>query len=306
MDSSTARSTPPLARLVADPRHFQIAVLGSLLVWGVAGLDFEVVPAIAAAILGAALGTQWAGSRLAGLRFDPKSALISALSLCLLMRTGSVVLAGAAGALAVGSKFLIRRRGKHVFNPSNFAIVALLVVSDGAWVSPGQWGSAALGAFALACAGSVVVRRAARSDVTWAFLGSWLAVVFGRAAWLGDPWAIPLHQLASGSLVIFAFFMISDPKTTPDSRAGRVLFAALVAAGGAWVSWGLWAPNGLLWALAAAAPLVPLIDRLLPGERYRWGAGRTGQTAPRPAGRPLAPPVPLQPRTVLIAERRPS
>lgn len=268
-------------RLPRDPRWFQIAVLATLLVHGVAVLEFEVRPGTAAVILATALAAQALADRFGGRRFEPKSALISSLSLCLLLRTASPLWAAAAAAIAIGSKPLIRVGGKHVFNPSNLGLVAVVLASERAWVSPGQWGSAALGAFAFVGLGSLVVRHAARSDVTWAFLGFWLAVLFGRAAWLGDPVAIPLHQLASGSLLLFAFFMISDPKTTPDSRAGRVLFAALVAAGGAWVTFGLQRAEGPIFALAACAPLVPLIDRLLPGAEYRWA-----RPAPAPAPRP--------------------
>lgn len=266
--------------LLRDPRHYQIAVLSSLLLWGVFGLDLEVRAGIAAVVLATALGAQWLGTRLASLpRFDARSALISALSLTLLLRTASPWLAALAAVLTIGSKFVIRLPaadgspgGKHVFNPTNFGIVALLLLTDRAWVSPGQWGSAAVAAFAVACLGLLVVRRAERSDVTWAFLAAYGAVVLGRALWLGDPLAIPLHQLANGAFLVFAFFMISDPKTTPDSRAGRVLFACLVALGAGFVQFVLFRPNGLLWSLAAFAPVVPVLDRLLPGRRYRWPA----------------------------------
>lgn len=279
-----------------DPRHYQIAVLSSLLVWGAFGLDLEVRPGIAVVVLATALSVQWLGTRWARLpRFDARSALISALSLTLLLRTHSPALAALAAALAIGGKFVIRvpaadgsPGGKHVFNPANFGIVAVLLLSDRAWVSPGQWGSAALGAFAVACLGFLVVRRAERSDVTWAFLAAYGAVVLGRALWLGDPLAIPLHQLANGAFLVFAFFMISDPKTTPDSRAGRVLFACLVAAGAGFVHFVLFRPNGLLWSLAALAPLVPVIDRLLPGRRYAW-PGRAATPVPAAAGRTPAP-----------------
>lgn len=291
--------------LPRDPRWFQIAVLTALLVYGVAALDFEVRPGIAAVILATALAVQAAADRLGGRRFEPKSALISALSLCLLLRTPSPVLAAAAAAISIGSKPLIRIGGKHVFNPSNLGLVAVVLASERAWVSPGQWGSAALGAFAFVCLGSLVVRRAARSDVTWAFLAFWVAALFGRAAWLGDPPAIPLHQLASGSLLLFAFFMISDPKTTPDSRAGRILFAALVAAGGAWIVFGLHRSAGPIFALVACAPLVPLIDRLLPGPKYRWtGAGSPAAPVPSPAAqapaRPPSPTAPPRPAPALV------
>jgi len=121
---------------------------------------------------------------------------------------------------------------KHVFNPTNVAVVVMLLVSDRVWVSPGQWGSVAWFAFLMACAGSLVVTRAARADVTLAFLAVWVLLVAGRSWWLGEPTSIPLHRFQSGALLLFAFFMISDPKTTPDSRAGRLIFAALVAWGG--------------------------------------------------------------------------
>jgi len=115
-----------------------------------------------------------------------------------------------------------------------------------------------------------VVNRASRSDVTYAFLGSYGGIVLGYALWLGQPIAIPLHRLENGALLLFTFFMISDPRTTPSSRAGRILFAALVAAGAAFVQFRLFRTNGLLWSLALTSPLVPLIDRLLPGERHEW------------------------------------
>jgi hypothetical protein len=254
-----------------DPRFYQIAVLGSLLVYGLVALEFEVSVGRAALILGAALVTQYWCTRLWRLpAFDPRSALISGLSLCLMLRTNHAELALLAAVVTIASKFLIRFRGKHVFNPTNFGIVALIAVSGEVWVSPGQWGSTAVLAFLMACLGGLVVNRAARSDVTVAFLLAWAALVVGRSMWLGDPLSIPLHRLESGSLILFSFFMISDPRTTPDARAGRILFAALVALGAYYVQFKLFRTNGLLWSLAVCSLLVPLIDRLLPGCRYEW------------------------------------
>ncbi len=254
-----------------DPRLYQIAVLASLLAYGVFCLDLEVRPGSAAAILVTALLSQWLCTRLWRLpRFDPRSALTSSLSLCLLLRADSLGPAVAAAAITISSKFLIRARGKHVFNPTNFGLVVMMLLTERVWVSAGQWGSAAFFGFLLACLGGLVVHRAARSDVTYAFLIAYTAVLFGRAAWLGDPLAIPIHQLRSGAFLIFAFLMISDPKTTPDTRPGRILYATLVAAVAGIIQFGLYQPNALLWALVSCAPLVPAIDHLLPGERYRW------------------------------------
>lgn len=122
----------------------------------------------------------------------------------------------------------------------------------------------------------MVVHRALRSDVSYAFVLSYAAILFGRAYWLGDPLAIPLKQLQSGALLLFTFFMISDPKTTPDSRTGRILFAILAAAGTAYVQFLLYRTNGLLWSLALCSLLTPFIDYLLPGTKYQWSSPNTG------------------------------
>ncbi len=260
-----------------DPRWYQIGVLGTLVAYGMTWLGFDIEPRRAVLILATALLTQLVGTALqraprVDLRFDPKSALISGLSLCLLLRTNEPWLAVLGAVVAVGSKFVIRVRGKHVFNPTNFALVALILATGQVWASPGQWGSGMVFAFLLASAGGLVVNRAARADVTWTFLGCYVGLLAARSLWLGDPLAIPLHRVENGALVLFSFFMISDPRTTPDSRAGRILFAALVAVGAYYVQFKLFRPNGLLWSLAVCSLLVPLIDRILPGSRYEWGA----------------------------------
>ena len=265
-----------------DPRLYQITVLAVLVGYGTIWLDFGVGLTRIALLLASCLAVQWTCTRLWHLpRYDPRSALISGLSLCLLLRTGDPGLAVAAATLTVSSKFLFRIDDRHIFNPTNFGLLAMMLASDGVWVSPGQWGNVAFFGFLLACVGVVVVNRAARSDVTLAFLGFYVAIVIGRALWLGDPLTIALHALQSGGLVLFAFFMISDPKTTPDSRLGRIVFALLVAGGAAYVQFVLFRPNGLLWSLVACAITVPVINRLLPGQRYIW--------ANRPVRQPLNP-----------------
>lgn len=253
-----------------DPRWYQIITLTTLLGYGLFALDFEVRPGNAAAILLTAQLAQWIGDRSVGKPYDFRSALISSLSLCLLLRTNHVPVAMLAAAIAVGSKFLIRVRGKHVFNPANFGIVAAVLLTGSAWISPGQWGNTALAALFFACAGTTVVARAERSDVTFAFLVFYGAMVIGRSQWLGEPMAIPMHRLQSGALLLFAFFMISDPKTTPDSRLGRILYALLVASGAYIVHFVYFRSNGLIWSLVALSPTVPLIDAVLKSARYQW------------------------------------
>jgi Na+-transporting NADH:ubiquinone oxidoreductase subunit NqrB len=269
---------------MADPRLYQIGTLAALLTYGMVWLDFDISVSRVALLLATVLGTQWVGSRLIGgaARFESSapSALISGLSLCLLLRTNRSDLAALAAIVTIAGKFLIRVGGKHVFNPTNGGIVAMLLLTDQVWVSPGQWGSAAYFAFLLACAGSLVVNRAARSDVTCAFIVFYCALLLGRSSYVGEPLTIPFHRLESGALLLFTFFMISDPKTTPDSRIGRVVFAALVAFGSWYVQFRLFRTNGLLWSLAASSTVVPLIDRIVPGSRYAWASPRSASAAP--------------------------
>jgi enediyne biosynthesis protein E5 len=272
---------------MSDPRLYQIGTLASLLVYGMGWLDFDITPERVVLLLGTVLATQWTCDRLTGGRVpfasSARSALISGLSLCLLLRTNRADLAMLAAMVTIAGKFLIRVNGKHVFNPTNGGIVAMLLLTNQVWVSPGQWGAAAFLAVLVACAGALVVNRAARSDVTYAFIACYCALLFGRAFYLGEPMTIPLHRLESGALLLFTFFMISDPKTTPNSRIGRVIFGALVAYGAWYVQFWLFRTNGLLWSLAACSMLVPLIDRIVPGSRYAWPRRPQAESTPVPA-----------------------
>jgi Na+-transporting NADH:ubiquinone oxidoreductase subunit NqrB len=229
--------------------------------------------------------------------------------MCTLLRTNSIALAVLAIVLAIGSKFVLRWNGKHLYNPTNLALVVFLIGGWG-WISPGQYGHLAFAALLMVCLGVTVVTRAARSDVTFAFLGVYAAILFGRSLWLGEPLTIPLHRLQSGLLLQFAFNMISDPKTTPDSRAGRILFGALVAIGAGVVQFVMFRTNGPVWSLAVVTLLVPLIDRLLPGPRYAWTPARhvTGTPSRRIASsgtevhHPNGVPGP-EPRSELVSRR---
>lgn len=139
-----------------------------------------------------------------------------------------------------------------------------------AWVSPGQWGQAPIfAAFAIGFA-ALVLSSAKRLDIALGFLAGFAAMLVGRALYLGDPMTIPMHQMQSGALLVFAFFMITDPRSTPDSRTGRFVFAFAVAALAAWLSWRFHIRGSMLYALAGLALLTPILDRLLPAKRFEW------------------------------------
>ncbi len=255
---------------VQDPRWFQVGALSTLLAASILRYDLAATPAQAVVTLAAALAAQAGFCAMFGVRFDPLSPLITGLSLSLLLRTHDAALWAAAPVLAIGSKFLLRVGGKHVFNPAAFAIVALLGMGANVWVSPGQWGTQAWLAGAMLCGGCLVLTRAGRLDTAAAFIGSYAALLLARAWQLGDPLTIPLHQLQSGSLLLFTCFMVTDPRSTPDRRAGRVLFAAAAAGLAHQLQFGLQLRTGLFWALACASALTPLLDALMPAARFRW------------------------------------
>jgi len=265
------RACTQLLPKLRDPRWYQIIVLSLLLSFGIGILDFGIRWQNAIAILITAQVVQFIGMRaFTESRFDPLSALITSFSLTLLLRTDAIALAILAACIAIGSKFLVRVRGKHVFNPANVALVSLMLLSDQAWVSSGQWGTAAIGAFAIACLGFVVLTRAKRAETTIAFFATYAGLLLARAIWLGDPVSIPLHQLQNGAMLIFAFFMISDPKTSPNTARGRVAFGALVATVAYTIQFVFYEPNGPILALIMSAPLVPLIDAFSRGQIYKW------------------------------------
>ena len=68
--------------------------------------------------------------------------------------------------------------------------------------------------------GMLVTNRARRGDISWTFLAFYLGALATRVEYLGQRWAVWTHQLESGALLLFAFFMISDPMTGPNDRRG--------------------------------------------------------------------------------------
>ena len=262
-----------LATLIStDARHFQIAALTTLLAFNIAFLDFAARPLNSALAIASALATQALCSRIWRLpAIDLRSPLITGLSLSLLLRADTALIHAAAAAIAIASKFMLRIDGKHIWNPAGFAIVALLLIApDHVWISPGQWGTSAWFATLVSFLAVMVLSSAGRVDVALFFLVVHGALLVARALWLGDPMTIPLHQMQSGSLLIFAFFMITDPKTTPDVRIGRLLLAVAVALVAHRLAFAWQMRPALYVALIALSPLTLLIDRIFPARRFAW------------------------------------
>ena len=255
----------------ADPRLCQIFSLGLLLAAGAYFRDFSLRPEQVALTFAAGLLTQAACWTLTPSKPRTlRSAIITCLSLSLLLRADSLLAHPIAAAAAIGSKSLFRFRDKHLFNPATFGIVFALIFLPGTWVSPGQWGQEVAIAGWLMMLGVLVTQRARRGDISWTFLAFYLGALALRVEYLGQRCAVWTHQLQSGALLLFAFFMISDPMTGPNDRRGRIAHAALVAAlAYAWQV-RLYHTNGLIWALFIAAPCVPLWDAIWPARKFEW------------------------------------
>ena len=261
-----------LSALNADPRHFQILTLSSLLLFLTLWSDFSPELHVMAMIVVAALGTQYLCFKFFKIpSTDYRSPLITSLSLALLFKTNLIWLYPLIAVVAIGSKFFIRINNKHIFNPANGAIVlGLLLLPDHVWVSPGQWGNTVWLGFALICFAALVLSKAGRVDMALFFLGSWMFLLLARALWLGDPLSIPLHNMQSGALLIFAFFMISDPMTTPNHRWGRFIFAFAVALVAYMFQYVFQIREAIFYALFIICMTTPMIDLFLKDGFYQW------------------------------------
>ncbi len=199
------------------------------------------------------------------------SVMISAASLCLLLKTNHWYTALLSAFLTVTSKYVLRIHGKHLFNPSAFGIVATVLITGDAWLSPGQWGSDAVIFFSVITLGTIVVTRVQKLDVSMAFLITYMGLLFWRQVLvLGWPADYFFHSLCTGSLLLFSFFMISDPKTSPALPAVRIVWAMLIAVVAFYLSAFRWQNNTPIGVLVLAGLLVPVLDTLFRSDKFQW------------------------------------
>ncbi len=269
-----------------DARLFQIVFLAALLTIGVLARDFSLQWQQMALTFAAGLTAQAFWLRCLGLKNTGLlSALITCFGLSILLRADSWWVHPLVAALAMSAKFTLRFRSKHLFNPANLGVIAAITLLPGSWMSPGQWGNDLAAALLFIALGGLVTQRARRVDTSWIFLATFLALMALRLWWLEVPPArigtLLLHQLQNGALLLFTFFMISDPMTTPNHAGARVFHAVAVAAL-AWV-WQmlLYQPAGPVWALMLLVPLVPLLDYFFTGPKHVWrGPGSRNASHP--------------------------
>lgn len=262
-----------------DPRYFQVIFQAIFLSYGILILGWEADwQHISISIAGCLLFQYAADSIKAKRPLKPHefdrwgfSVLISAMSLCLLLKTNSWQISLLAAFLTVISKYIFRWKQKHIFNPSAFGIVACLFFTNDAWLSPGQWGSDAVIFFTVITLGTIVVTRVQKLDISLAFLFTFIGLLYWRQVYvLGWPLDHFIHSVSTGSLLLFTFFMISDPRTSPNHPLARILWAVLIAIIAFYLAAFKWKYNTLIWVLVAAAPLVPLLDKIFKAKNFTW------------------------------------
>jgi len=268
-----------------DARCFQILFLAGFLGLGALVRDFALTPQQVLATFTCALLTQAAW--LYRLRLPGRntfggylSAIVSSFGICILVRADNAWVHPLLALLAMSSKYLIRMGSadcrSHVLNPANAAAFAAWAWLPGAWLSPGQWGNESLAALWFLGLGGFVTGRIRRWDVSLSFLAAWSLLLALRLVVLGYDWnpgaAMWQQQVGNGAILLFAFFMISDPMTTPQRRSARIGYAVLVALGAFVWQYLLFKPHGLIVVLFLASWTVPAWNRLWPQRRFEWGA----------------------------------
>ncbi|MBD2440090.1 RnfABCDGE type electron transport complex subunit D [Nostoc sp. FACHB-110] len=265
--------------LLKDIRDYQILFLGSFLALGINTRDWTLRPEMICVAIACCLSTQWLLSIIINhwsttnppeQKLNLRSALITSLGLSLLLRADHWQTMALAAVCAIASKFLFKVGDKHFFNPANFGIISALILTSDAWVSPGQWGEEWWYGLLFAGTGGMILQRIGRWDTTAAFLGSYSMLEAIRNLWLGWTWDVYWHRLMSGSLLLFALFMVTDPRSIPNARIGRVIWAICIASLTFILRNNFFISTAVFWSLFALAPLTIVIDFFWSSSRFSW------------------------------------
>jgi len=266
--------------LFKDIRDYQILYLALFLILGIGTRDWTLKPSMIVVTITTSLATQLLLTLIVNrLSFaddkehktNIRSPIITSLGISLLLRADYSTTMVFAAAMAIASKFVFKFGDKHFFNPANFGIISALVLTPDAWVSPGQWGEDWWYGMLFIGTGGMILHRVGRWDTTAAFLGFYALLEAVRNLWLNWTWDVYWHRLMSGSLLLFALFMVTDPRSIPNSRIGRVIWAACIALITFILRNNFYLPTAVFWALFALAPLSVLFDQLWNASRFKWG-----------------------------------
>jgi len=159
------------------------------------------------------------------------SAYISGISIGMLVRSPEMWPYALCSAISISSKYVIRVDGRHLWNPSNLGVVAMLVLAaDKVAGLSVQWGNNLLPMVVVWAFGTVIIHALGRFHITLTYVVSFILFSVVRAAVTGHPWLAEVAPITGPMYQLYIFFMITDPKTTVHPKWAQCLVAFLVAA----------------------------------------------------------------------------
>jgi hypothetical protein len=158
------------------------------------------------------------------------SAYITGISVGILVRSPAFWPYALCSLISITSKYVLRVKQRHLWNPSNFGISVLLFLAGDTVASLSiQWGNFMLPMLVIWALGSVIIWRLKRFHITATYVASFLLFAFLRTWITGNPWLSEVAPLTGPEYQLFIFFMITDPKTTVRGIKGQSMVAFLVA-----------------------------------------------------------------------------
>jgi Na+-transporting NADH:ubiquinone oxidoreductase subunit NqrB len=158
------------------------------------------------------------------------SAYITGISVGILIRAPAFWPFALASAISITSKYVLRLRGRHLWNPSNFGICAMLFLAGDQVASLSiQWGNYLWPLLVIWALGSLIIWRLGRFHITGTYVVAFLVFACVRSAAFGSPLLSEIAPITGPMYQLFVFFMITDPKTTVRSKKGQAGVALAVA-----------------------------------------------------------------------------
>ncbi len=158
------------------------------------------------------------------------SSYITGISVGILIRSPAVWPYALCSVISIMSKYVLRVKNRHLWNPSNFGIcVLLLLAPETVAALTIQWGNFIWPLLVIWILGSIIIWRARRFHICATYVISFLALAFLRSWITGDAWRAEIAPITGPMYQLFIFFMITDPKTTVRSKVGQSVVAFLVA-----------------------------------------------------------------------------
>jgi len=158
------------------------------------------------------------------------SAYISGISVGILIRSPAIWPYALCSMISITSKYVLRVRDRHIWNPSNFGICAMLVLAPTAVATLSiQWGNSLWPMLIIWALGSAIIWRLKRFHITATYVVSFIFFAFIRHLITGHPFQAEVAPITGPMYQLFVFFMITDPKTTVRSKLAQCGVAVAIA-----------------------------------------------------------------------------